>query len=553
MTEGPRDNSEQDRRPAEPPEEPHARVRAQPFSWVWLIPIGAAAIVVWLAWRSLSDRGPAITISFKNVDGLQAGQTKIQHRNVELGTVESLELTPDMSRVIVHARMTRKAADHLTDNTRFAIIAPRVGVGGISGLSTLVSGTYIEMYPGKPGAEQKRDFVGLDEPPVLPPDTPGRYFTLYASDLGSLTRGSPISFRGVNVGEVEDYVLRPGNEGVRVTAFVRAPHEGLVHPETRFWNAGGVDLTVGTQGLRIRANSWEQLLSGGVAFETPDEVLEKPSSPAGSEFGLYDNRRAAERAPQGATLEYVADFAGNQRGLDVGTAVELQGVEVGEVTEAHLRYDDRHHNLVTRAKFYVDPHRVHIMNMPQPPDSDQHEAVRQWIEKLVGDGLRAQVSSASFITGLKLVGLEMDPGAPRAHLEREGDYVKMPSTTAGDLAAVLQNIQNVLKNIDRATSGPQLGHALQSLDDTLTRLDKVTRDVEPDIKSLIKSLRDTADSAQNTLNTVQGLIGNTAPTGTDLPRLMRELTEAARSVRGLADYLDRHPEALLRGRKGEDK
>jgi paraquat-inducible protein B len=186
-------------------------------------------------------------------------------------------------------------------------------------------------------------------------------------------------------------------------------------------------------------------------------------------------------------------------------------------------------------------------------EGDGQDTVRQWIEQLVGDGLRAQVSSASFLTGMKLVGLEMDPGAPRAHLEREGAYVKMPSTTAGDLTAVLQNLQNVLKNIDRATSGPQLGHALQSLDDTLSRLDKVTHDIEPDIKSLIKSLRDTADSAQNTLNTVQGLMGNTAPTGTDLPRLMRELTEAARSVRGLADYLDRHPEALLRGRKGDDK
>jgi paraquat-inducible protein B len=408
------------------------------------------------------------------------------------------------------------------------------------------------MYPGTDGAP-KHDFVGLEEPPVLPPDTRGRAFTLLAGDLGSLTRGSPISFRGVTVGEVGDYKLRPGNKGVTITAFVRAPYDELVHSETRFWNAGGVDLTLGTQGLRIRANSWEQLLSGGVAFETPDEALGNQSSTDGSVFGLYDNRRAAERAPQGPTLIYVADFEGNQRGLDTGTPVELQGVEVGEVTEAHLRYDDRHHNLVTRATFYIDPHRVHIVNMPEDAETDRQTTVRAWIEQLVGDGLRAQVSSASFLTGLKLVGLEMDPGAPRAHLEREGDYVKMPTTTAGDLTAVLQNLQNVLKNIDRATSGPQLGHALQSLDDTLTRLDKVTHDVEPDIKSLIKSLRDTADSAQNTLNTVQGLMGNTAPTGTDLPRLMRELTEAARSVRGLADYLDRHPESLLRGRKGDDK
>ncbi len=532
--------------------EPRARVRAQPFTWVWLVPIGAAAIVIWLAWRALADRGPAITISFRNVDGLQAGQTKIQHRNVDVGTVESLELTPDMSRVIVHARMTRQAASHLTENTRFAIIAPHVGVGGISGLSTIVSGSYIEMYPGQPG-ESKRDFVGLDEPPALPPDTKGRSFTLLANDLGSLTRGSPISYRGITIGEVEDYALRPANKGVTVTAFIRSPHEGLVHPETRFWNAGGVDLTLGTQGLRIRATSWEQLLSGGIAFETPDDALSKPPSPEGAVFGLYDNRRAAERAPLGPTLVYVADFEGNQRGLDTGTAVELQGVEVGEVSEAHLSYDDRKHTLVTRATFYIDPERVHILDMPGADGANRQETVRRWVEKLVGDGLRAQVSSASFLTGLKLVGLEVIPGAPRARLEEEGGRLRMPSAASSDLTAVLQDLQSVLRNIDRATSGPQLGHALQSLDDTLTRLDKVTRDIEPDIKSLIKSLRDTADSAQNTLNTVQALMGNTAPTGTDLPRLMRELTEAARSVRGLADYLDRHPEALLRGRKGDDQ
>jgi paraquat-inducible protein B len=534
-------------------DEPRARVRAHRFNWVWLFPIGAAAIVLWLAYRNLVERGPAITISFRNVDGLQAGQTKIQHRNVDLGTVESLELTPDMSHVIVHARMTREATRHLTPNTRFAIIAPHVGVGGISGLSTLVSGSYIEMYPGKPSEESKREFVGLDDPPALSPDSKGRSFTLMTNDLGSLTRGSPISYNGITVGEVEDYLLRPNNKGVTVTAFVRAPYEDLVHPETRFWNAGGVDLTLGSQGLRIRANSWEQLLSGGIAFATPTEVLQKPPSADGSVFGLYDNRRAADRAPQGPTLNYVADFLGNQRGLDTGTAVELQGIEVGEVTEAHLAYDEKRHTLVTRANFYVDPERVEILNMPMGADANQHDAVQKWIETLVGDGMRAQVSSASFLTGTKLVGLEMVSDAPKAHVEQDGDEAKIPTSTSGDFTAVLTDLQHVLKNIDRATSGPQIGHALQSLDDTLTRLDKVTHDIEPDIKSLIKSLRDTADSAQNTLNTIQGLAGNTAPTGTDLPRMMRELTEAARSVRGLADYLDRHPEALLRGRKGDDK
>ncbi len=522
------------------------------FVWVWVVPIIAAGIVVWLAWRALADHGPAITISFKVADGLQAGQTKIQHRNVDLGVVESLQLTADMSRVIVHARMTREAADYLNENTRFAIIAPRVGVGGISGLSTLVSGSYVEMYPGKAGRPQ-RAFTGLDEPPALPPDTPGRFFILDSADLGSLTRGSPISYRGMTVGEVEDYVLSPDGQGVRVTAFIRAPYDHLVHPETRFWNAGGVDLTIGTQGVRFRANSWQQLLAGGIAFETPQEVLARPQSPTSAAFHLYDNRRAAVRAPLGDELYYLAEFPGNQRGLSGGTAVELEGNEVGEVEEAHLRYDDKKHTLVTRVVFSVDPKRVDILDMPHPKGSDQQEAVRRWMETLVLDGLRAQVTTVSFLTGLKIVGLEMNKGEPKVRLERVGNYVKIPAGESGDFSEILQNLQSVLKNVDRATSGPELGHAIKSLDDTLTRLDKVTQEVEPDIKSLVKSLRETADSAQNTLNTVQSLIGNTAPTGTDLPRLMRELTEAARSVRGLADYLDRHPEALLRGRKGDQQ
>jgi paraquat-inducible protein B len=532
-------------------EEPQARQRRRRgFGWVWIVPIGAAAIVVWLAWRALADRGPEITISFKAADGLQAGQTKVQHRNVDLGTLESLQLTSDMSHVIVHARMTREATPYLNEHTRFAVIAPRVGVGGISGLSTLVSGAYIEMYPGK-GDKPQRDFVGLDEPPVLPPDTPGRWFVLEANDLGSLTRGSPISYRGISVGEVEDYALTGDGQGVTVTAFIRSPHDRLVHPETRFWNAGGVDLTVGSQGIRVRATSWQQLLAGGVAFETPQEVLNRPPSEAKSVFHVYDNRRAAVRAPLGDELYYLAEFPGNQRGVDGGTSVELEGNEVGEVEEAHLRYDAKTHTLVTRVIFSVDPKRVDILDMPRPKGADQQASVRGWIETLVRSGLRAQVTSVSFITGLKIVGLEMNKGEPHARLERVGEYVKIPAGESGDFAEILQNLHSVLKNVDKATSGPELGHAVKSLDETLTRLDNVTREVEPDLKGLIASLRQTADAAQSTLNTVQGLMGNTAPSGTDLPKLMRELTEAARSVRGLADFLDRHPEALLRGRKGD--
>ena len=522
------------------------------FAWVWVVPIVAAAIVIWLASRALADRGPMITIEFKAAEGLLAGQTKIQHRDVDVGSVESVELTKDMLRVVVRARMTRQSAPFLNENTRFYVVAPHVGVGGISGLSTIVSGSYIEMYPG-PSGKSQREFVALDEPPILPPDAHGRFFTLESTDLGSLTRGSPISYHGVSVGEVEGYLLADNGSHVTVTAFVRSPWDDLVHPETRFWNAGGVDVTLGAQGVRVRANSWQQLLSGGIAFETSTEVLTKHPSPPNADFQLYDNRQSALRAPRGPEIVYVADFQGNQRGVEPGISVELAGDEVGEVKEAHLRYDDPHHTLVTRVTFSVDPARVKIDGMSGAAGADPREVVGGWLKTLVSHGMRAQVASASFLTGQKLVALDMAPNAPPARIEQVGQQLEFPATASGDLTEILQSVRGVLKNLDRATSGPQLGHALKSLDDTLTRLDGFTRGVEPDIKSLVKSLRDTADSAQGTLSAVQGMMGSNAnnPANTDLPKLMRELEDAARSVRVLADYLDRHPESLLRGRKEE--
>jgi paraquat-inducible protein B len=532
---------------------PEARVRRHRwFAWVWIVPITAAGIVIWLAVRTLAVRGPEIQIVFHSVEGLQARQSTIQHRGVPVGTVEQLELAPDMSQVVVHARITRAAASWLNENTQFYIVSPRVSVEGISGLSTLVSGSYIEMSP-VPGKTSRRNFVGLDEAPGVDPTTPGRSFTMTTSDLGSLTRGSPISYHGVSVGEVQDYAIAPDGQHINVTAFIRAPYSGLVHPETRFWNAGGVDVALGAQGLRIRANSWQQLLSGGIAFETPASAL-KGSAPstAGAVFALYDNRRAAFRDPRTEQIVYVADFSGNLRGVDAGTPIELEGVEIGQVRDSQLRYDPKAHTLTTLVTLAIDPDRIQIQNLPRPANTKSSAAAQQWIETLVAHGLRAQVTTANLITGLKIIALDMVKGAQPARVEHIDQYLKLPTSSSQDLSEVLQSLQSVLNNLDSATSGPELGHAIKSLDATLTHLEKLTSDVQPDVKELIQSLRATSDAAQSALQSVHGLVGQGGTEGPDLSQLMKQLTDAARSVRGLADYLDRHPEALLRGRR-EDK
>ena len=403
------------------PEPIEARVRPRRWvAWVWIVPIAAAALVAWLAYRAIAQRGPEITISFSAAQGLLPGQATIQRLNAVVGTVTSLRLTHDMRRVIIHARMSRQTAAYLTDSTIFYVVTPHLGVQGISGLSTIVSGAYIEMYPGKYG-KPRRHFVGLDTPPIVPPGTRGSSFSLQAPDLSSLSRGSPVTYRGVEVGMVTDYLLAGDGHDVSVTAFIRSPHDRLVHPGTRFWNAGGVAMTLGTQGLQVRANSWQQLLAGGVAFDTSLAAQQGAPSAAGSVFQLFDNEQAAK-----------------------GT-----------------------------------------------------------------------------------------PGTPPL------------------LTETLHNLNDVLRNLNEATTGPELHDAVASLNRVLTHLDRLAVETRPNLNELIKSMRATSDAAQRTLALIQNRAGGNAPANTDLPELMNELSQAARSVRELADYLDRHPDALLRGRKGE--
>jgi paraquat-inducible protein B len=529
---------------------PSARSRPRRwFSWIWIAPLVAVGIVIWLAIRALADRGPMITISFSDAEGIQAGDTKVRHKDVDLGTVESIYLDHDMTRVIVRARMRRSVTPHLTVNTRFWIVRPRVGIGGISGLSTLVSGSYIEMYPGTGTAQ--RSFAGLDDPPALTPDIPGRSFTLHTDDLGSLTGGSPISYKGVAVGEVEGFQLDPSGTQINIFAFVRAPYEKFVTSQTRFWNSGGIDVAVGVQGLRFRAASVQQLISGGVSFDTPETGLHAPVSEAGTVFRLYGNQYDAQRDPRGGTLVYRVRFPGGTGDVGPGTDVQLQGADVGRVTEALLQFDDASQSLITRVTLEIDPSRIQIVHRHADAALDPSAALGARLEKLVGRGLRARLVTANFLTGTKVVSLELVTDAAPGRIEKVDGYTLLPSTSTTDISAILASAQSVLHHIDAVTTSPELVHAIKEFDLTLTHLDQITAEVEPQIKPLMAALRETAEAAQRTLQAANNVLGTSAASGADLPRLIRELTETARSLRELTDYLDRHPESLIRGRKAD--
>jgi len=523
-----------------------ARVRSRRgLSWVWLAPLAAAGIVLWIAWGSLAERGPEITIAFGSAEGLQAGVSRIRHKGVDVGTVDRISLTHDMSQVLVRARIDRSAQDKLTRGTRFWIVAPRVSAGGISGLGTLVSGAYIEMYPGNGPPE--REFVGLDTPPTLQPDAPGRFYTLLAGDVGAIVPGAPVTYRGLSIGEIEGYALDRTGEQVEIYVFVRSAFANLVHPSTRFWVSGAISVSSGARGMQVRLNSWQQLLTGAVALDTPAQALAGAPSPAGAVFRLYDDRGAALRSAAGPRLGYQLEFAQAQSGIEAGTAVELEGTEVGEVTSARLVYDNHRHALYEAVSIAIDPQTIGIVGSGTGDHSAQVSAA---IDSLVEHGLRAQILTASYLTGEHIIALQRVHGAPAGHVRSVDGAKELPTAPPADVQEILANLQSTLANLDRATAGPGLAHAIANLDATMTHLQGITATLQPQVQPLIESLRAAAAAAQSAATAASSALGGGGRAGVGLPQLMEQLNEAAGSIRDLADYLNRHPESLLRGRHG---
>jgi paraquat-inducible protein B len=332
---------------------------------------------------------------------------------------------------------------------------------------------------------------------------------------------------------------------------VRAPFDHLVHPESRFWNEGGIVVNAGAQGVRIRMSSWQQLIAGGVAFDTPEWSLQGQPSPQDATFTLFDTRGEALQFPRRPPIYYRVEFDGNARGVGIGTAVELQGTGIGEVTETHLVFDPKRRTLRTIAKLALDPSVVEVEGVPNSEIVARRSALAEGLDRMIADGLRARLVSSSLLTGQKLIALDVMPEAPPAHLERVAGITEIPTAPAADIDDILASVQSTVQHLQRATSGPQLAHALQSLDSTLTRLDQLTTGLQPQVQALVASLQATSASMQRAADAANGVLGANGAQSADLPRLMRQLNDAARSVRDLADYLRQHPDALLRGRRSD--
>ena len=558
----------------QPPAVPDAVTRRRRrFSLVWMIPVVAGLIAIYLIVTTLTDRGPLITITFKTGSGLTAQQTEVKHKDVALGMVENVHLAKDFRSVVVHIRMKREGERVLTDHARFWVVRPRLSTGNISGLETLVSGAFIEVDPGDPGGKETREFTGLEDPPGVKSDEPGRSFVLKAVRLGSLGPGAPVFYRDVSVGEVLGYDLGDGLGPVTINVFVRDPYAKFVHAETHFWNASGLTVTLGGQGIHAEVESLQALLSGGIAFETPQFATKTEASPQQAEFHLYVDKEQADAAGFRRNIPLVSYFTSSVSGLTRGAAVTVFGIQVGTVNDVKLLVDPNDGSIRTRVAYDVQPERF-TADTQQELQSKARRDPKAFLAEMVKNGLRATLESSSFITGQKAIALGYMENPPHAEAGSEGDAIVLPSQGGGldNIMGKLSDITNKIaampfedigKNLDallasanKTIGGPDVRNALQKLSETLTDVQHLVRHADAGLDPVLKKLPRMSEDLQQSLAKLNGILGEGGYGGNsdfqrNASRLLDQVNDTARSIRLLVDFLDRHPEALIRGRTNQ--
>ncbi|HTP41656.1 MAG TPA: MlaD family protein [Nitrospiria bacterium] len=500
------------------------------LSLVWIIPIVAAIIGAWVAVVKIMEEGPKITISIRSAEGLEAGKTKIRYNGVDIGTITSIRLTDDHKRVIATASMAPKTEAFFVEDTKFWVVSPRISGASVSGLGTLISGSYIGLEIGKSPNKQSA-FTALPAPPLVTGDVAGRFFVLKTTDLGSVDYGTPIYFRRLKVGEVVSYELDKDGKTLTVKIFVNAPYDQFVTAETRFWQASGIDVSLSASGVSVQTQSVLSMLVGGLAFETPDAAQALPQAAANTEFTLYGNRAEAYKPPPTYPTTYLLVFNQSIRGLKVGAPVEFRGIQIGEVTDVQAEIDLKTFELSVVVTVSADPQRLGVKVRGQGATAaDRDAAHRKLIDALVSRGLRAQLQTGSLITGALFVELDFFPDAPPFMVDWSQSPIRL-ATIPGKLEGIEANIASLVKKLDQVPY----------------------QEIGQDLRKTMADVDQTLDSAHRTLDHADTLIESNSGLNQELTNALREVDGAARSLRVLSDYLERHPEALIRGKAEEKK
>jgi paraquat-inducible protein B len=528
--------------------------KRQGVSFIWLLPVIAIVVGGWLIYKTVTETGPSITISFNTAEGIEEGKTLVKFKDVKIGTVDSVAFNEDLTKVTVSITMVAGTDRYLTDKSRFWVVRPRVGGGEVSGLGTLISGAYIAIDPNNTG-KSMRHFTGLETPPVITGDRRGTSYMLHADSIGSLSIGAPVYFRQFRVGEVTGYSLSNDHKNVEISIFIESPHDGFVHQGTHFWNASGINVSLNSSGAQLEMESLVSLLSGGIAFETPPENEHTQPAEENYQFALFDSHAQSLEKPITQAIPFALRFEGTVRGLSVGAPVDFRGIRVGTVKRIELGESHTGENvLVPIVIIDMEPQRMQSYDtiedgadrITQRTISDPHKR----FEELVAMGLRARMQTGNLVTGQKFVELDIYPNAEAVTISKTGEYFEIP-TLPNSIEGIIGSIQQLLDKLDKA----DLGESLANLNKLMVSTSNLMVVLEKDAPALFDEMHGILAETQTTMThaskTLQSLNTSVSPDGETVSRIdaaLQEVAAAARSIRVMAEYLERHPEALLKGK-----
>ena len=517
------------------------------LSPIWVVPIVAIAIGLWLVYDNYASRGTLVTLTMENAEGIEAGNTLIRSRNVEVGRVQGVRLSDDLSHAVLTARIQPEVEDMLREDTRFWVVKPRIGREGISGLGTVLSGAYIQLEPGTAEAP-RREFPVSDIPPVAPAGQAGLRLSLTSQLGNSLRVGDPVSYQGYTVGRIEENSFEPLSRTMQHQVFIEEPYTNLVTDSTRFWTSSGIDFRLDADGVRVNVESLEALLGGGVTFGVPEDLPMGQPVEANTRFTLYADENAAREGTFNRYLEYVLLVDETVRGLSKGAPVEFRGVRLGTVAAVPWNFTAPQPD--SRARFAIpvliriEPQRLGIENS----DIDLEEWQDRF-QRMFGLGLRASLKNGSLLTGALFVDLNFQRDLADEYVaERFSDRAVFP-TVPGGFAQIQAQVTDLLDKLNALEVEPLLTGLDRNLQASESMLNEV-RDVSASLNQLLNdpetqavggNLNATLDELRSTL---QGL-SPSSPAYQELTTAIERLDRLMRDLQPLTRTLNDNPRALL--------
>ncbi|MBK1834311.1 intermembrane transport protein PqiB [Roseibacillus ishigakijimensis] len=478
----------------------HPEIRpARRISWIWLLPLIAAILGLWLIKRHFDDVGELVKVSLPSAEGLTVGKTEVRCRAVKIGELESITLTDDLE-VELDLRIKSKHVHLLREHSQFWVVTARISGGSVSGLGTVLSGAYIELDPGT-GEPGRRVFEGLETPPPTPASVPGLRLELVTEDPGVVDVGSGVFFNNNLVGKIESRTFDPEFKEVRFGVFIEEKYNQLVGSNTVFWGSSGLSVSVGAEGVDVQLPSLDALLKGQVSFGLiNDEISLGREVVDGFVYRLYADKKSAEAASFESDGEFLLFFDQSIRGLTEGSPVEFRGLKVGRVSEIS-------YNLVENAMDSQTPVLIELnkrlLEKHFPPElmDEGGAGIAQALQR----GLRASLKSSSLITGQLYVDMDYYPDEGEAFLANRGGYLVLPTVKTG-LGQLEERVTAVIEKVNALP-----------------------------LDSLVRQLEATTLAAQNTLHTMNDKLESTGPLLAESQATMREMKESLTALKAILE------------------